>query len=197
MPGRHGISDPGEIIVKKAIKENVEVTPVPGACAFVNALVVSGLDSKNFQFIGFLPVNIREKEEILEDIKYNKNTLIFYEAPHKLLKTLESMLKIFGDRQIILAKEITKIHETFLRDSIANLIKKLEKEEKIKGEFVVLVEGSKISKKEVEKDELINSSLNEHYEYYEKQGFERKDIIKKIAKDRNVSKNEIYQQFLD
>ena len=195
--GTPGISDPGEVIVKEALKEGIEVVPIPGACAFVNALVASGLDSKNFQFIGFLPVNQKEKNEILEEIKFNKNTLIFYEAPHKLLKTLESMLNVLGNRKVVLAKELTKIHENFLRDTLENVIKKLEQEEKIRGEFVVLVEGSEITKSEIEKDKLINLSLEEHYKYYEELGFDKKEIIKKIAKDRNVSKNEIYQEFLD
>ena len=194
--GTPGISDPGEVIVKEALKEEIEVVPIPGACAFVNALVASGLDSKNFQFVGFLPVNQKEKNEILEEIKFNKNTLIFYEAPHKLLKTLESMLKVLGNRKVVLAKELTKIHESFLRDTLENAIKKLEKEEKIRGEFVVLVEGSEVTKSEIEKDKLINLSLQEHYKYYEELGFDKKEIIKKIAKDRNVSKNEIYQEFI-
>ena len=191
-----GISDPGEVIIKEAIKENIEVIPIPGACAFVNALVASGLDTAKFQFIGFLPVNVKEKEEILEDIKLNKNTLIFYEAPHKLIKTLESMLKILGNRNIVLAKEITKIHENFYRDTLENMISKLGKEEKIRGEFVVLVEGSEVTKKEKEIEDLLKLSLEEHYKYYEKQGLEKKDIIKKIAKDRDISKNEVYQKFI-
>ena len=192
----HGISDPGEVIVKEAIKENIEVIPIPGACAFVNALIVSGLNTAKFQFIGFLPVNIKEKEEILEDIKYNQNTLIFYEAPHKLLKTLESMLKVLGNRNIVLAKEITKIHEYFYRDRIENIISELEKEERIRGEFVILVEGSEVTKKEKEKEDLLKLPLEEHYKYYENQGLTKKEIIKKIAKDRNMNKNEVYQKFV-
>ena len=196
MPELHGISDPGEVIVKEAIKENIEVIPIPGACAFVNALIVSGLNTAKFQFIGFLPVNAKEKEEILEDIKYNKNTLIFYEAPHKLLKTLESMLKVLGNRNIVLAKEITKIHEYFYRDRIENIISELEKEERIRGEFVILVEGSEVTKKEKEKEDLLKLPLEEHYKYYENQGLTKKEIIKKIAKDRNMNKNEVYQKFV-
>ena len=196
MQELHGISDPGEVLIKDAIKENIEVIPIPGACAFVNALVASGLNITKFQFVGFLPVNVKEKEEILEDIKFNKNTLIFYEAPHKLIKTLGSMLKILGNRNIVLAKEITKIHETFNRNTLENIISELENEERIRGEFVILVEGSNITKKEKEKEELSKLSLEEHYKYYEEQGFEKKEIIKKIAKDRNMNKNEVYQKFV-
>lgn len=196
MQELHGISDPGEVLIKDAIKENIEVIPIPGACAFVNALVTSGLNTTKFQFVGFLPVNGKEKEEILEDIKFNKNTLIFYEAPHKLIKTLGSMLKILGNRNIVLAKEITKIHETFNRNTLENIISELENEERIRGEFVILVEGSNITKKEKEKEELSKLSFEEHYKYYEEQGFEKKEIIKKIAKDRNMNKNEVYQKFV-
>ena len=196
MQELRGISDPGEVIIKEAIKENIEVIPIPGACAFVNALIVSGLNTAKFQFIGFLPVNVKEKEEILEDIKYNQNTLIFYEAPHKLLKTLESMLKVLGNRNMVLAKEITKIHEYFYRDRIENIISELEKEERIRGEFVILVEGSEVTKKEKEKEDLLKLPLEEHYKYYENQGLTKKEIIKKIAKDRNMNKNEVYQKFV-
>lgn len=196
MRERHGISDPGEVLIKDAIKENIEVIPIPGACAFVNALIASGLNTTKFQFIGFLPVNVKEKEEILEDIKFNKNTLIFYEAPHKLIKTLGSMLKILGNRNIVLAKEITKIHETFNRNTLENIISELENEERIRGEFVILVEGSDITKKEKEKEDLSKLSLEEHYKHYEEQGFEKKEIIKKIAKDRNMNKNEVYKKFI-
>lgn len=133
---------------------------------------------------------------ILEDIKFNKNTLIFYEAPHKLIRTLESMLKILGNRNVVLAKEITKIHETFYRNTLESLINELKIEEKIRGEFVILVEGSDITKKEKEKEDLLKLSFEEHYKYYEKQGFQKKDIIKKVAKDRNMNKNEVYQKFI-
>lgn len=196
MQELHGISDPGEVLIKDAIKENIEVIPIPGACAFVNALVASGLNTTKFQFVGFLPVNGKEKEEILEDIKFNKNTLIFYEAPHKLIKTLGSMLKILGNRNIVLAKEITKIHETFYRNTLENIISELENEERIRGEFVILVEGSNITKKEKEKEDLSKLTFEEHYKYYEEQGFKKKEIIKKIAKDRNMNKNEVYQKFI-
>lgn len=198
--GTPGISDPGEVIIKEAIKENIEVVPIPGACAFVNALIVSGLDTSKFQFIGFLPVNQKEKEEILEEIRYNKNTLIFYEAPHKLEKTIESMLKLLGNRKVVLAKELTKVHENFSRDTLENTLaqlkSKLENEEKIRGEYVIILEGSDTTKKEQEKESLVNLSLEEHYKHYEKQGLNKKEIIKKIAKDRNVSKNEIYKEFV-
>ena len=111
--GTIGISDPGEVIVRQAIKNNIEIIPIPGACAFVNALITSGMNTENFKFIGFLPVNKTEKKEILKNIKYETSTLIFYEAPHKLKITLSTIYEEFGDRRCCLAKEITKIHENY------------------------------------------------------------------------------------
>lgn len=192
--GTPGISDPGEEIVKQAIKENIEIVPIPGACAFVNALIASGLNTREFCFEGFLSAEKKEKKEKLEELKYETRTLIFYEAPHKLKGTLELMKEILGDRKIVLAKEITKIHEEFIRGNISEILEKIEL---IKGEFVILVEGSLKSKSDIEKNEINNLSLEKHYEMYENQGLDKKDIIKKVAKDRNVSKNEIYQYFIN
>ena len=192
--GTPGISDPGEEIVKEAIKNNIEIIPIPGACALVNALIASGLDTKQFVFVGFLSVNKKEKQEKLEEIKKIKSTLIFYEAPHKLINTLENIKEILGDREIVLAREITKIHEEFIRGSVSEV---LEKTENPKGEFVILVEGSKKSEEDEQKENLNNLSLEEHFEYYKNKNYDKKEIIKKIAKDRNTNKNEIYQYFLN
>lgn len=192
--GTPGISDPGEEIVKEAIKNEIEIIPVPGACAAINALISSGLDTKQFAFIGFLSVNKKEKQEKLEEVKKLKQTLIFYEAPHKLINTLETMKEILGNRKIVLAREITKIHEEYIRGNISEILEKIENP---KGEFVIIVEGSSESEQE-EKQKILNElSLEEHYEYYQNQGFDKKEIIKKISKDRNTNKNEIYQYFLD
>ncbi len=193
MQEHHGISDPGEVVAQKAIEEGIEVIPIPGACAAISALIASGLNTKEFAFIGFLSANKGEKKAKLEELKYETRTLIFYEAPHKLQATLETMLEVLGDRQVCLARELTKIHEEFIRDNLSTLI---EQNVEIKGEFVIVVEGSTISKKENDIIELNKLSLEEHYERYKKEGLEKKEIIKRIAKDRNVSKNEIYQYFL-
>lgn len=192
--GTPGISDPGEEIVKVAIKNNIEVIPIPGACAFVNALIASGLNTREFCFVGFLSTEKREKKEKLESLKYETKTLIFYEAPHKLKTTLETIYEIFGERKIVLARELTKIHEEFIRGNISEI---LEKVEVMKGEFVILIEGSIESKADIQKSKINNQTLEEHYEMYERQGLEKKEIIKKIAKDRNVNKNEIYQYFIN
>ena len=192
--GTPGISDPGEEIVKACIEAEIDIIPIPGACAFVNALIASGFSTREFSFIGFLSAEKKERKEKLEELKYETKTLIFYEAPHKLKTMLESLLEVLGDRKIVLAKEITKIHETFIRDNVSNILNNIEN---IKGEFVILVEGSDVSKKDVELDNLNNLTLEEHYEMYEKQELDKKEIIKKIAKDRGVNKNEIYKNFLD
>ena len=192
--GTPGISDPGEEIVKVAIENNIEIIPIPGACAFVNALIASGLSSREFCFIGFLSAIKKDKKEKLENIKYETKTLIVYEAPHKLKSTLESIYEGLGDTKIVLARELTKIHEEFIRGKISDIISQIEE---VKGEFVILIEGSSESKEDVELSELNKQTIDEHYEYYEKMGLSKKEIIKKIAKDRNLNKNDIYQQFLD
>ena len=191
--GTPGISDPGEEIVKACIENRIEVVPIPGACAFINALIASGFSTKEFCFIGFLSALKRDKKEKLEELKYETKTIILYEAPHKLKNTLECILEILGDRKIVLAKEITKIHEEFIRGYASELLIKIDE---IRGEFVILIEGNNESKKEKEISQLNEKTLEEHYKYYEDMGLEKKEIIKRIAKDREKSKNEIYQYFI-
>ena len=192
--GTPGISDPGEEIVKRAIEEDIKIVPIPGACAFVNAIISSGISTNEFEFIGFLSANKSERKDKLNEIKYDTRTIIFYEAPHKLKATLESILETLGDRKIVLARELTKIHEEFIRGNVSTILQQIVD---IKGEFVLIIEGNNVSKKELEIDNLNLKSLEDHYRYYENQGIEKKEIIKKIAKDRNTSKNEIYQYFLN
>ena len=191
--GTPGISDPGEVIVKKAIELGIEVIPIPGACAMINALITSGLSTREFTFVGFLSTNAKERKEKLEEIKYEPRTMIFYEAPHKLKETLKVMQDVLGDRKVVLARELTKIHEEFIRGELSTISEQLGE---IRGEFVVLVDGSLITKKEKEIEDLNSLSLEEHYKYYEDEGLSKKDIIKKIAKDRKKDKNEIYQYFI-
>lgn len=191
--GTPGISDPGEQIVKIAIQEGIEIIPIPGACAFINSLIASGMDTKEFEFIGFLSAQKKERKNKLEEIKYDTKTLIFYEAPHKLETTLSDMLEILGNRNIVLAREITKIHEEFLRGKISEILEKIKD---IRGEFVLILEGSAISKKTLELENLNQLSLEEQYEFYENKKMSKKEIIKQIAKNKNTNKNEIYQYFL-
>lgn len=152
-----------------------------------------GLSSREFCFIGFLSTLKKEKQGKLEELKYETRTLILYEAPHKLKGTLESILEILGDRKIVLARELTKIHEEFIRDNVSNILKNINM---IKGEFVILIEGSTKSKKDSELVKINEMTLEEHYKLYKEKGLSKKEIIKQIAKDRNVSKNNIYQHFL-
>ncbi len=188
--GTPGICDPGEMIIKKCIEEEIEVIPIPGACAMINALVASGIETKEFNFLGFLPLNKKTRKEKLEEIKLSKKTIILYEAPHKLQTTLKDLSNLLEERKIVLARELTKIHEEFMRGNIQEL---MEKTENIKGEIVLIIEGNKKEEEEFDFEKL---SLEEHFKMYEEQGLEKKEIIKKMAKDRGVSKNEIYQEFI-
>lgn len=190
--GTPGICDPGEVVIKKAIEEGITVVPIPGACAMINALIASGISTSEFIFLGFLPLNKKNRKQKLEEIKNSNKTIILYEAPHKMKNTLEDLKDIIGDRRITLARELTKIHEEFIRDNINNILDKIDS---LKGEMILIIEGKNIENNS--QNELNELTLEEHYEYYKKQGFDKKEIIKKIAKDRNVNKNEIYMKFIN
>ncbi len=183
------ISDPGEQVVKEALEEGIEVIPIPGACAFINALIASGLDTKEFAFYGFLSIHKKLKKEKLEQIKKENKTVILYEAPHKLQTTLKNIQEILGDRYIVIARELTKIHEEFIRGTVSEI---LENYPEPKGEHIILIEKSAKKEEESKNEETIE----ERYAYYEKQGLTKNEIIKKIAKERGVPKNEIYQYIL-
>ena len=175
--GTPGISDPGEEIVKEAIKNSIEVIPIPGACALINALIVSGLNTKSFAFYGFLPLNKKNREDALNKIKKENKTVILYEAPHKILKTLQDILNVIGDVNCVLAKEITKIHEEYNRGKISEIIDRLGEKESIKGEYVLLLDLNLCITKET--DDIVNKSIEEQYNYYKLQGLEKKEIIKR------------------
>ena len=191
--GTPGISDPGEEVVKEAIKNNIEVIPIPGACALVNALIASGLNTKEFLFLGFLPLNKKNRENALNKIKKSKSTVILYEAPHKLINTLQGLLKNVGDINCVLAREITKIHEEFIRGNISNLIEKIQEP---KGEYVILLDLNNLENENDDETEISQKTVDEQYKIYEAQGMNKKDIIKQIAKNKNVPKNEIYKLFI-
>lgn len=189
--GTPGICDPGEEIIKKCIEQEIKVIPIPGACAMVNSLICSGIDTKEFTFLGFLPLNKKLRKNKLDEIEKSNKTIIIYEAPHKLETTLKDLKKVLvKERKIVLAREITKIHEEFIRGDIDVLIERIQD---IKGEIVLIIEGNRTVSEE---NELNNLSLEEHFKFYENQGLSKKEIIKKIAKDRNVNKNDIYQKFI-
>ena len=190
--GTPGICDPGEEIICKCIEEKIKIVPIPGACAIVNALICSGLDTKKFLFLGFLSINKKIRKEELEKIKNSQETIIIYEAPHKLKETLKDLSNILENRKITIARELTKIHEEFVRGTAKEL---LETFQEVKGEMVLIIEKNQ-AKVKTNEEILANLTLEEHYNYYEEKGFEKKEIIKKIAKDRNLPKNEIYQKFI-
>lgn len=190
--GTPGICDPGEEVIKKAIEDNIEVIPIPGACAMINALIVSGISTKEFEFLGFLPLNKKLRRQKLKEIEKSNRTIIIYEAPHKMKTTLDDLKEILKDRKIVLARELTKIHEEFIRKSIDELLSEIDT---IKGEMILIIEGNKIETEGYKNFDEI--SLEDHYKLYEEKGLNKKEIIKQIAKDRNVNKNEIYMYFLE
>lgn len=190
--GTPGISDPGEEIVKEAIKNNIDIIPIPGACALINAIIASGLNTKQFAFYGFLPLNKKLRKKSFEKIKKENKTIIIYEAPHKINKTLNDIIENIGDINCVIAKELTKIHEEFFRGKISEIINFFDEP---KGEYIILLDLNK--EDEEENKEVENMTEEEQYEFYEKQGLSKKDIIKMIAKNKNVNKNEIYQKFLN
>lgn len=190
--GTPGISDPGVQVIRDAIFENIQVIPIPGACAAINSLICSGMDTSQFMFVGFLSAKKKERVDKLNEVKNVTSTLIFYEAPHKIVETLNNMLEVLGDRNISIGRELTKIHEEFIRGKISKVLDMIEP----RGEMVVIVEGSEKSEEMLELEKRNMMSLEEHYSFYEKQGLEKKEIIKRIAKDRGVGKNEIYKEFV-
>lgn len=187
--GTPAISDPGEVIVKEAIRNNIEIVPIPGACALINALITSGLDTKEFAFYGFLPLNKKLRANKFEELKKEKKTMIIYEAPHKISNTLADIYKNLGDVNIVLAREITKIHESFIRGKVSEIIDQMKD---IKGEMIILIEGNDF----VEEPQNREMSIEDQYSFYEKKGFSKNEIIKQIAKDNGVKKNEIYMKFV-
>lgn len=186
------ISDPGEEIVHCAIKNNIKIVPIPGPCALITGLIASGISAKEFCFIGFLPVNKTEKINKLSSLYDIDKTLIFYEAPHKIINTLETILEVLGNRKITLARELTKIHEDFTYGYVKDIIQNITP----KGEYVIIVEANQNSDNDMI-EKLNSSSLEEHFAFYKNLGYPKKEIIKMIAKDRKLPKNDIYQHFLN
>lgn len=189
--GTPAISDPGEDLVKLCIENDITVTSIPGCVAGVNALILSGLPTRRFAFEGFLSVNKRHRKEHLESVKNDTHTLIFYEAPHKLIYTLADMLEVFGDRRIALVRELTKIHEEVIRTTLAEA-QTLYTEKSPKGEYVIVIEGAS----EIETEKWWqNMTVCEHVEKYIADGDDPKDAVKKAAKDRDLPKREVYGEY--
>lgn len=194
--GTPGISDPGEVLVEKCIAAGIEVTSVPGACAAVNALVISGLPTRRFRFEAFLPSEKKEREALLETIRNDTATLIIYEAPHHLLKTLKELYEAFGERRIALCKELTKLHENVYRTTLSEAVTHYEAEAP-RGEFVLVIEGR--SEKALREEKIAKweeMTMEAHMAYYEEQGMDRKEAMKAVAKDRGLSKRDVYNALL-
>ena len=196
--GMPAISDPGDELVDIAYKEGLEVTVVPGASAVVSALAISGISSRRFAFEGFLPADKNEKKEILTELSQESRTLILYEAPHRLLKTLKELFEYMGDRNIAIVREITKLHEEVLRGKLADIIADYESEKiAIRGEYVLVIEGKSLLEKREERQKSFEEiSIREHYEKYIAEGMDKKEAMKAVAKDRGIQKRDVYKELL-
>lgn len=192
--GTPGISDPGEEIVRQCYEAGIEVTSIPGPAACITALTMSGLNTRRFAFEAFLPSDKKERQRILEELKSETRTIVLYEAPHHLIKTLKELLKVLGDREMTLCKELTKIYEKAEKSTIGKLIEKYEEAE-IKGEYVLVIQGRSFEEiRREEQEEYLHISIEEHMEKYLSQGMDKKEAMKQVAKDRGISKREVYAQ---
>ena len=194
--GTPGISDPGEELAAMCYDAGIEVTSLPGPAACITALTLSGLSTRRFAFEAFLPWDKKERKEVLAELVNETRTIILYEAPRRLVRTLKELLETLGNRRMTLCRELTKKHETAFRSTIEELINYYEKEKPL-GECVLVIEGK--SREEVAEEQRASweeISIEEHMELYEKQGNSRKDAMKLVAKDRGTTKREIYQYLL-
>ena len=195
--GTPGISDPGEVLVAMCYEAGIEVTSLPGPAACITALTLSGLSTRRFAFEAFLPPDKKERKAILEELKSATRTIILYEAPHHLVGTLEELYETLGNRRMTLCRELTKKHETAFCSTIKDLLD-FYQDQKPLGECVLVIEGkSREEIREEEKAAWEEMSISQHMEVYEKQGIARKEAMKLVAKDRGVTKREIYQALLE
>ena len=198
--GTPAISDPGEELVKQCHEAGIQVTSLPGPSAFVTALTISGRETRRFCFEAFLPNEKSDKKErraILEELSKETRTIILYEAPHRLIKTLEELSEVLGNRRISLCRELTKKHEENFRTTIEEALE-YYKENEPRGEYVLVIEGlSREKLKEEELKELLDMTIPEHVSYYIEQGLDKKEAMKCVAKDRGIGKREVYQALLE
>ena len=194
--GTPGISDPGEELVKQCYEAGIELTSLPGPAACITALTLSGLSTRRFCFEAFLPTDKKEKQWILEELKDETRTILIYEAPHRLVKTLNELYGVLGNRRITICRELTKRFETAFRTTFEDAIQTYETEDP-KGECVIVIEGKSIKeRKEDEARAFEEMSFEEHMQLYEGQGIDRKEAMRMVAKDRGISKREVYQYLL-
>ncbi|MCM1184789.1 MAG: 16S rRNA (cytidine(1402)-2'-O)-methyltransferase [Roseburia sp.] len=194
--GTPAISDPGEVLVAMCHEAGITVTSLPGAAACITALTLSGLSTRRFCFEGFLPADKKEKRDILEALKTEPRTIILYEAPHHLVRTLEELYAALGDRRVTLCRELTKRFETVLPTTLGAALERYRTEEP-RGEYVLVVEGRSLrALREEQEADWQNISVEEHMRLYEEQGVERREAMKRVARDRGLSKREVYQYLL-
>lgn len=195
--GTPAISDPGEELVRQCYEAGVEVTSLPGPAACITALTLSGLSTRRFCFEAFLPADKKERRWILKELEEETRTIILYEAPHRLLRTLEELLEALGDRKATVCRELTKKYETAFQTTLQQALEYYEAQEP-KGECVIVVEGKSVGQiKEEQARAFGEMSLEEHMKRYEDQGIERKEAMRLVAKDRGIKKRDVYQQLLD
>ncbi len=193
--GTPAISDPGEDLVKLCIENDIQVMPIPGAVAGINALIISGLSARRFAFEGFLPVAKGERSDALSALSEDEHTLIFYEAPHRLKRTLKDLYDAFGNRKISIVKELTKIHEAVIRTNLESAARLYENSEP-KGEFVLVVEGFDRQARLQTNYELASAiPVKEHVDKLIADGYSKKDAIKKAAEERGIPKREVYNEY--
>lgn len=195
--GTPGISDPGEELVRQAHEAGVIVTSLPGCCACVTALTLSGLPTRRFAFEAFLPQEKKEQHFVLEEMKDEQRTMIVYEAPHRLVKTLKLLLEVLGDRRMTVCRELTKKHETVFLTTISEALAHYTEQEEPRGECVLVIEGKSRQETIREAQEKWKEmSVEEHVRYYMDQGMEKKEAMKKTAADRGMTKREVYKEML-
>lgn len=195
--GTPGISDPGEELVKMCYEAGVKVTSLPGAVACITALTLAGRETRRFCFEAFLPSDKKERRDTLEELQRETRTIVLYEAPHRLVKTLKELLDSLGERQISICRELTKRYEEVYRNSITEAIAYYE-EHGVKGECVLVLEGASRQQQKKEAQETwLEMPLEKHMSHYEEQGYSNKEAMKLVAKDRGLSKRDIYQQLLE
>ncbi|MBO5293124.1 MAG: 16S rRNA (cytidine(1402)-2'-O)-methyltransferase [Lachnospiraceae bacterium] len=194
--GTPAISDPGEVLVAMCQQAGITVTSLPGPAACITALTLSGLPTRRFCFEGFLPSDKKEKKAVLEELSGESRTMILYEAPHHLVRTLEELKVVLGDRKISICRELTKKFETVFPTTLCGALEYYEQNEP-RGEYVLVIQGKSLAeKREEEKEGWQQLTVEEHMAHYEEQGISRKEAMKLVAKDRGVSKRDIYQQLL-
>lgn len=195
--GTPGISDPGEELVRQCFEVGIEVSSLPGPAACITALTMSGLKTRRFAFEAFLPSDKKDRQQVLEELKDETRTMIIYEAPHHLVQTLKELESVLGDRKITQCRELTKKYEEAHQTTIGSLISEYETKEP-RGEYVLVIEGKTFKEKTEEKQKEWESlSINEHMEYYLNQGIDKKEAMKRVAKDRGVSKRDIYRECIN